>query len=83
MEVTMIPAAKIISADTTDKYHQLKVAAYCRVSTEQRNSKTATRSRLIITPTLLIKIRNGSLQAYSLMKEFREHRPKSVLSSIR
>ena len=41
MEVTMIPAAKIISADTTDKYHQLRVAAYCRVSTEQEEQQNS------------------------------------------
>lgn len=41
MEVTMIPATKIISADTTDKYHQLRVAAYCRVSTEQEEQQNS------------------------------------------
>ena len=39
MEVTMIPATKKISADITDKYHQLRVAAYCRVSTDVAHSK--------------------------------------------
>ena len=41
MEVTMIPATKKISADTTDKYHQLRVAAYCRVSTEQEEQQNS------------------------------------------
>ena len=41
MEVTMIPATKKITADTTDKYHQLRVAAYCRVSTEQEEQQNS------------------------------------------
>ena len=32
--VTVIPA-KVQTAEKRDKYHQLRVAAYCRVSTEQ------------------------------------------------
>ena len=38
--VTVIPA-KVQTAESRDKYHQLRVAAYCRVSTEleeQQNS---------------------------------------------
>lgn len=38
--VTIIPA-KVQNAENRDKYHQLRVAAYCRVSTaqeEQQNS---------------------------------------------
>lgn len=31
--VTVIPA-KVQTAESRDKYHQLRVAAYCRVSTE-------------------------------------------------
>lgn len=41
MNVTMIPATKQSNSDSQDKYHQLRVAAYCRVSTaqeEQQNS---------------------------------------------
>ncbi|MBQ1339238.1 MAG: recombinase family protein, partial [Ruminococcus sp.] len=37
----MIPATKKISTDTTDKYHQLRVAAYCRVSTEQEEQQNS------------------------------------------
>ena len=37
----MIPATKKTSADTTDKYHQLRVAAYCRVSTEQEEQQNS------------------------------------------
>lgn len=32
--VTIIPA-KVQTTQNRDKYHQLRVAAYCRVSTEQ------------------------------------------------
>ena len=41
MNVTIIPPTKTAAADGPDKYHQLRVAAYCRVSTaqeEQQNS---------------------------------------------
>lgn len=41
MNVTVIPATKQATAADRDKYHQLRVAAYCRVSTaqeEQQNS---------------------------------------------
>ena len=39
-KVTVIPA-KIITAETRDKYHQLRVAAYCRVSTEQEEQQNS------------------------------------------
>ena len=41
MDVTMIPAIKQANTNIVDKYHQQRVAAYCRVSTaqeEQQNS---------------------------------------------
>lgn len=41
MEVTMIPATKQINTDIIDKYHQLRVAAYCRVSTEQEEQQNS------------------------------------------
>ena len=37
----MIPATKKTTADTIDKYHQLRVAAYCRVSTEQEEQQNS------------------------------------------
>ncbi len=39
-KVTVIPA-KVITAETRDKYHQLRVAAYCRVSTEQEEQQNS------------------------------------------
>ena len=33
--VTVIPATKTTAANASDKYHQIRVAAYCRVSTAQ------------------------------------------------
>ena len=38
--VTVIPARKI-TADNTDQYHQLRVAAYCRVSTEMEEQQNS------------------------------------------
>ena len=35
LNVTVIPATKTTAANASDKYHQLRVAAYCRVSTAQ------------------------------------------------
>ena len=41
MSVTIIPATKNVNAESTDKYHQLRVAAYCRVSTEQEEQQNS------------------------------------------
>ena len=41
MSVTIIPATKNLNAENTDKYHQLRVAAYCRVSTEQEEQQNS------------------------------------------
>ncbi len=72
--VTVIPA-KVQTAESRDKYHQLRVAAYCRVSTNWRNSRTAIRFRLHITPILLTK-KNGRLQEFLQTKEFLALRQK-------
>lgn len=40
--VTIIPA-RVQTAENRDKYHQLRVAAYCRVSTEQEDRDTYNR----------------------------------------
>lgn len=38
--VKIIPA-KVQTAEIRDKYHQLRVAAYCRVSTEQEEQQNS------------------------------------------
>ena len=38
--VTVIPA-KVQTTENRDKYHQLRVAAYCRVSTEQEEQQNS------------------------------------------
>ena len=38
--VTVIPA-KVQTAENRDKHHQLRVAAYCRVSTEQEEQQNS------------------------------------------
>lgn len=48
LNVTIIPA-KVQTAENRDKYHQLRVAAYCRVSTEQEDSRIHIRFRLLTT----------------------------------
>ena len=65
--VTVIPA-KVRMAENRDKYHQLRVAAYCRVSTEQEEQQNsfAGSGRLLYRPYQ--RKRNGPLQAYSQMK---------------
>ena len=40
LNVTIIPA-KVQTAENRDKYHQLRVAAYCRVSTEQEEQQNS------------------------------------------
>ena len=39
--MTMIPANKQVNTDAKDKYHQIRVAAYCRVSTEQEEQQNS------------------------------------------
>ncbi len=46
MEVTMIPATKQTNSDVKDKYHQLRVAAYCRVSTEQEEQQNSYQTQI-------------------------------------
>ena len=52
--VTVI-LAKVQTAESRDKYHQLRVAAYCRVSTEleeQQNSYQAVSYTHLTLPTI-------------------------------
>ena len=46
MEVTMIPATKKVNTESSDKYHQLRVAAYCRVSTEQEEQQNSYQTQI-------------------------------------
>ena len=45
--VTVIPA-KVQTTENRDKYHQLRVAAYCRVSTEQAERRQRKEQNLIV-----------------------------------
>ena len=58
--MTMIPANKQVNTDAKDKYHQIRVAAYCRVSTEQEEQqKDLEKERRIQEAVLSIKDKFG------------------------
>ena len=61
--VTIIPA-KVQTAENRSKYHQLRVAAYCRVSTAQEEQQNSYQSRSHITLILSTEKRNGRLRGY-------------------
>lgn len=46
MNVTMIPATKQANSEVKDKYHQIRVAAYCRVSTEQEEQQNSYQTQI-------------------------------------
>ena len=46
MNVTMIPATKKVNSENSDNYHQLRVAAYCRVSTEQEEQQNSYQTQI-------------------------------------
>ena len=65
--ITVIPARRRVG-NTVNKEEKpmLKVAAYCRVSTEVMNKPPVMRLRWSITPILLKRTLNGSLPEYLL-----------------
>lgn len=58
--VTIIPA-KMQIADNRDKYHQLRVAAYCRVSTEQEEQQNSYQVQIAYYTDLINKKKEWTL----------------------
>ena len=58
--VTIIPA-KVPTAENRDKYHQLRVAAYCRVSTEQEEQQNSYQVQIAYYTDLINRKKEWSL----------------------
>ena len=78
--VTIIPA-KAQTEINRDKYHQLRVAAYCRVSTEQEEQQNSYQVQIAYYTDLINKKKNGRWQEYLQTKEFQALKRKNVPSS--
>lgn len=79
--VTVIPA-KVQTAENRDKHHQLRVAAYCRVSTTGRSSRNSFAVQVAYYTDLINRKRNGLLQAYLQMRVSAERRQRKEQNLI-
>ena len=77
--VTIIPA-KAKTAENRDKYHQLRVAAYCRVSTEQEEQQNSYQVQIAYYTDLINRKRNGCSPEFSQTKEFQVLKRKKELN---
>lgn len=66
--VTVIPAQKRVGNTVTkEEKAKLRIAAYCRVSTDSDEQASSYEVQVEITPSSSRKIRNGSWRAYLRM----------------
>lgn len=79
--VTVIPA-KAQTEINRDKYHQLRVAAYCRVSTEQEEQQNSYQVQIAYYTDLINRKKNGLLPEFLPTKVSAIHRQKSVPNLI-
>ena len=79
--VTVIPA-KVRMAENRDKYHQLRVAAYCRVSTAQEEQQNSYQVQIAYYTDLINRKRNGLLQAYLPRRVSAERRQRKEQNLI-
>ena len=79
--VTIIPA-KVQTAENRSKYHQLRVAAYCRVSTAQEEQQNSYQVQIAYYTDLINRKRNGPLQAYLPMRVSAERRQRKEQNLI-
>lgn len=79
--VTII-SAKVQTEINRDKYHQLRVAAYCRVSTEQEEQQNSYQVQIAYYTDLINRKKNGHLQEFLLTKVSAVLRQKSVPNLI-
>lgn len=74
--VTVI-LAKVQTAESRDKYHQLRVAAYCRVSTELEEQQNSYQVQIAYYTDLINKRKDGLWQEFLPTKEFLAPRQKA------
>lgn len=79
--VTIIPA-KVQTEINRDKYHQLRVAAYCRVSTEQEEQQNSYQVQIAYYTDLINRKKEWTLAGILPTKVSAVHRQKSVPNLI-
>ena len=82
--ITVIPAKQISTAEsgTAQSVQKLKMAAYCRVSTDQEEQLLSYENQINYYTNYISKILFMNMQGLMRMKEFREPTPKREMSSI-
>ena len=81
--ITVIPARKRVgSTAAKEKVKKLRVAAYCRVSTETEEQNSSYEVQVAHYTEFIKKMLNGSLQAFLQMTAFQERTRKNEKSSI-
>lgn len=79
--VTVIPArARVRNNQNEEKQKKLRVAAYCRVSTDSDEQASSYEVQINITHLISKAIQNGNLQAFMPMMESQEQIQKSESS---
>lgn len=80
-KITVIPARKRVgNTVTAEEKPKLRVAAYCRVSTDSDEQASSYEVRWSITPSLSRKIPNGNWREYSRMMGSVAVIPKNAVS---
>ena len=79
--VTLIEPKRSVLVDK-EKYHQKRVAAYCRVSTDSEEQLTSYVNQKKFYTDMIARTLNGNSPACTLTKVSREHAQISARSSI-
>lgn len=81
--ITVIPARRRVGNTAKEtEIPKLRVAAYCRVSTDSDEQATSYEVQVEHYTDISEKILNGSLPEFSLTMEYPARTPKNVRSSI-
>lgn len=83
MRIIEIPASMRENAGRKNTVRKLRVAAYCRVSTEEEEQQGSFEIQKLYYTEKSIPPRNGKLQASMQMTEFPAYIPRSVTVSTR
>ncbi len=82
--ITVIPAKQISTAEsgTAQSVQKLKMAAYCRVSTDQEEQLLSYENQVNYYTNYISKILSINMQGLMRTKVFREPTPKREMNSI-
>ena len=78
MRIVEIPASMRENAGRKNTVRKLRVAAYCRVSTEEEEQQGSLKSRNCTTPKKSIPLRSGKSRASTQMTVSPAYIPRSV-----